>query len=43
VPLAGVDLPQGVTYLPLSLGGLLIASFAISLLVSAPDLRTEGS
>jgi TRAP-type C4-dicarboxylate transport system permease small subunit len=43
VPLAGVALPQGVTYLPLSLGGLLIATFAISLLVRTPGQQTEGT
>ncbi len=43
VPLAGVALPQGVTYLPLAVGGALIAAFAIELLVRAPDLQTEGN
>lgn len=43
VPLAGVALPQGVTYLPLSAGGLLIAAFALNLLARAPDVRAEGS
>jgi TRAP-type C4-dicarboxylate transport system permease small subunit len=43
VPLAGVALPQGATYLPLTIGGLLIAAFALNLLVRAPDVRAEGS
>jgi len=42
VALAGVALPQGVTYLPLTIGGLLIAGFALDLLLRAPDLQTEG-
>lgn len=42
IRLAGVDLPQGATYLPLSLGGLLVAAFAVNLLLRAPDLRREG-
>lgn len=42
IQLAGVDLPQGTTYLPLSLGGALIAAFAVNLLLRAPDLRREG-
>jgi TRAP-type C4-dicarboxylate transport system permease small subunit len=42
VPLAGISLPQGVTYVPLSVGGLLIAAFALNLLVRAPDMREEG-
>ena len=42
IPMAGVSLPQGAAYLPLSIGGLLIAAFALNLLLRAPDVRTEG-
>lgn len=42
VPIAGIALPQGVSYMPLWVGGGLIALFAIDLLLRAPDLRTEG-
>lgn len=42
IPMAGVPLPQGVAYLPLSIGGLLIAAFALNLLLRATDVRTEG-
>jgi len=42
IPMAGVPLPQGAAYLPLSIGGLLIAAFALNLLLRAPDIRTEG-
>jgi TRAP-type C4-dicarboxylate transport system permease small subunit len=42
VPLAGVALPQGVTYVPLWVGGLLIAMFAVDLLRRAPGLHVEG-
>jgi TRAP-type C4-dicarboxylate transport system permease small subunit len=43
VPLAGIAVPQGASYLPLCLGGVLIALFAADLLLRAPDLRPEGS
>jgi TRAP-type C4-dicarboxylate transport system permease small subunit len=42
VPLAGIAVPQGAGYLPLSVGGVLIALFAADLLWRAPDLETEG-
>jgi TRAP-type C4-dicarboxylate transport system permease small subunit len=42
VPLAGVAAPQGLTYLPLWLGGLLITVFAVDLLLRAPDVQAEG-
>jgi TRAP-type C4-dicarboxylate transport system permease small subunit len=42
IPLAGVALPQGVTYVPLWAGGLLIAVFALDLLLRAPGLHVEG-
>jgi TRAP-type C4-dicarboxylate transport system permease small subunit len=42
IPMAGVALPQGAAYLPLAIGGLLIAVFAFNLLLRAPDVRTEG-
>jgi TRAP-type C4-dicarboxylate transport system permease small subunit len=42
IPLAGVALPQGVTYVPLWAGGLLIAVFALDLLLRAPGLQVEG-
>jgi TRAP-type C4-dicarboxylate transport system permease small subunit len=42
IPLAGVALPQGVTYIPLWAGGLLIAVFALDLLFRAPGLQVEG-
>ena len=42
IPMAGVSLPQGAAYLPLSVGGLLIAAFALNLLLRAPDIRVEG-
>jgi TRAP-type C4-dicarboxylate transport system permease small subunit len=42
VPLAGVALPQGVTYVPLWIGGLLIAVFALDLLLRAPAMQAEG-
>ncbi len=38
VPLAGVALPQGATYLPIAFGGALIALFALELLVRGPDV-----
>lgn len=43
VALPGASLPQGVGYLPLSIGGALIALFAMELLVRAQDVRTEGA
>jgi len=43
VSLAGVAVPQGASYLPLCVGGALIALFAADLLLRAPDLRLEGS
>ena len=42
IPLAGVSLPQGATYLPLALGGVLIALFALELLVRGPDVAAPG-
>jgi TRAP-type C4-dicarboxylate transport system permease small subunit len=42
VPLAGIAMPQGASYLPLCIGGALIALFAADLLRRAPDLQTEG-
>lgn len=42
VRLAGIALPQGASYLPLCIGGALIALFAADLLLRAPDLRREG-
>jgi TRAP-type C4-dicarboxylate transport system permease small subunit len=42
VPLAGIAIPQGINYLPLSVGGLLIAAFAADLLRRGPDLPLEG-
>lgn len=42
VRLAGIVLPQGASYLPLCVGGALIALFAADLLLRAPDLRREG-
>jgi TRAP-type C4-dicarboxylate transport system permease small subunit len=42
VRLAGIALPQGASYLPLCVGGALIALFAADLLLRAPDLRREG-
>jgi len=42
VPLAGIAIPQGTSYLPLSVGGLLIAVFAADLLLRGPDLPLEG-
>jgi TRAP-type C4-dicarboxylate transport system permease small subunit len=38
VPLAGVALPQGASYLPIAVGGALIALFALELLLRAPDV-----
>lgn len=37
VPMAGAALPQGMTFLPICLGGALIAVFAIERLVSSPE------
>jgi TRAP-type C4-dicarboxylate transport system permease small subunit len=42
VPVAGVALPQGVTYLPITLGGALIAVFALELLLRGPDVAAPG-
>jgi TRAP-type C4-dicarboxylate transport system permease small subunit len=42
VPMAGVALPQGASYVPLWVGGALIAVFAIDLLLRAPDLQADG-
>jgi TRAP-type C4-dicarboxylate transport system permease small subunit len=42
IPMAGLSLPQGAAYVPLSVGGLLIAAFALNLLLRAPDIRAEG-
>jgi TRAP-type C4-dicarboxylate transport system permease small subunit len=42
VPIAGVDLPQGASYLPITLGGALIALFALELLVRGPDAANPG-
>lgn len=41
VPLAGVALPQGVTFLPIAVGGLLVALFALELLLRAPDIAAS--
>ncbi len=38
VPLAGVALPQGATFLPIAVGGVLVALFALELLLRAPDI-----
>ena len=43
VPLAGVALPQGATYLPIAIGGALIALFALELLVRGPDVAPPGN
>jgi TRAP-type C4-dicarboxylate transport system permease small subunit len=42
VPLAGVALPQGVTFLPIAVGGVLVALFALELLLRAPDIAVAG-
>lgn len=42
VPIAGVALPQGASYLPIATGGALMALFAIELLVRGPDVATPG-
>jgi TRAP-type C4-dicarboxylate transport system permease small subunit len=39
VPMAGAPLPQGLVFLPFSVGGALIALFAIERLVMSPDSR----
>jgi TRAP-type C4-dicarboxylate transport system permease small subunit len=39
VPMAGAPLPQGLVFLPFSLGGALIALFAIERLIASPDSR----
>jgi TRAP-type C4-dicarboxylate transport system permease small subunit len=40
-PIAGAPLPQGLVYLPMSLGGLLIAIFAIERLV-VPEIAADA-
>jgi TRAP-type C4-dicarboxylate transport system permease small subunit len=42
VPLAGVALPQGATYLPIAVGGMLVSLFALELLLRAPDIAVAG-
>ena len=42
-PMPGAPLPQGVTYVPLWLGGALIALFALELLLRGRDMRVEGT
>jgi TRAP-type C4-dicarboxylate transport system permease small subunit len=42
VAMAGVPLPQGVAYLPMCIGGLLIAAFALELLASDAGLAEES-
>ena len=42
VPLAGVALPQGATFLPIAVGGALVALFALELLLRAPDIAVAG-
>jgi TRAP-type C4-dicarboxylate transport system permease small subunit len=42
VPMAGATLPQGSAFLPLCVGGALIALFALDNLVRAADLRPPG-
>lgn len=42
VPLAGVALPQGATFLPIAVGGVLVALFALELLLRAPDIAVGG-
>ena len=42
VPLAGVALPQGATFLPIAVGGVLVALFALELLLRAPDIAAAG-
>jgi TRAP-type C4-dicarboxylate transport system permease small subunit len=39
VPMAGAPLPQGLVFLPFSVGGALIAVFAIERLIVSPDSR----
>ena len=39
VPMAGAPLPQGLVFLPFSVGGALIALFAIERLIVSPDSR----
>jgi len=43
VPMPGAALPQGAGYVPLWLGGALIALFAIELLIRAPEPGAEES
>jgi TRAP-type C4-dicarboxylate transport system permease small subunit len=37
-PIAGVALPQGASYLPIAIGGALIALLSCELLLRAPDV-----
>ena len=39
VPMAGAPLPQGLVFLPFSVGGALISLFAIERLIASPDSR----
>jgi TRAP-type C4-dicarboxylate transport system permease small subunit len=39
VPMAGAPLPQGLVFLPFSVGGALIALFALERLIVSPDSR----
>jgi TRAP-type C4-dicarboxylate transport system permease small subunit len=39
VPMAGAPLPQGLVFLPFSVGGALIAVFAIERVIVSPDSR----
>jgi TRAP-type C4-dicarboxylate transport system permease small subunit len=43
VPLAGVPLPQGATFLPIALGGALMTLFSLELLLRAPDVAQPGN
>jgi TRAP-type C4-dicarboxylate transport system permease small subunit len=42
VPVAGLALPQGATYLPITVGGALIALFALELMLRGPDIAAPG-
>ena len=42
VPMAGIALPQGASFVPLWVGGALIALFALDLLLRVLDLQAEG-
>ena len=42
VPMAGVALPQGAAFVPLWVGGALIAVFAVDLMLRGPDMQVEG-